>query len=151
MSVQPSSHYRQHHDVEAPRVDAREFRQGWRVSARLHGLLVDGLINDEAWQAAIDFRRDWDRAYGVGLGASGNLLPSQRSVNAGQFLHHRVDATSRLELLRRVIGGERYWLVEQCAVHDLAWVAIAMRLRVTDKTARTRTALAIRSLIQPTA
>ena len=34
-STAPSTEYRQHHQVEAPRVDASEFRPGWRVETGL--------------------------------------------------------------------------------------------------------------------
>ena len=42
---QPSAAYRQHHDVEAPRVDTSAFRQGWRVVTRLDALASEGAID----------------------------------------------------------------------------------------------------------
>jgi hypothetical protein len=43
----PTPIYRQHHDVAAPQVDDRAFRQGWRVSTRLDGLYETGRIDRE--------------------------------------------------------------------------------------------------------
>jgi hypothetical protein len=52
----PSVLYRQHHDVESPRVDDRHFRPAWRVLTRLDGLLADHAITSAEWHAAADFR-----------------------------------------------------------------------------------------------
>jgi len=52
----PTALYRQHHDVEAPRVDDRHFRPAWRVLTRLDGLLADRAITSAEWHAAADFR-----------------------------------------------------------------------------------------------
>jgi hypothetical protein len=56
----PSALYRQHHDVEAPRVDDRHFRPAWRVLTRLDGLLADKAITAAEWHAAADYRELWD-------------------------------------------------------------------------------------------
>ena len=52
----PSAWYRQHHEVEAPRVDDRHFRPAWRVLTRLDGLLADRAITAAEWHAAADYR-----------------------------------------------------------------------------------------------
>ena len=52
----PTAAYRQHHDVEAPRVDERHFLPAWRVLTRLDGLLADHAITSAEWHAAADFR-----------------------------------------------------------------------------------------------
>jgi hypothetical protein len=52
----PSAAYRQHHDVEAPRVDNRHFRPAWPVLTRLDGLLADKAITAAEWHAAADYR-----------------------------------------------------------------------------------------------
>jgi hypothetical protein len=57
----PSVFYRQHHDVEIPRVDDRHFRPAWRVLTRLDGLLADKAITAAEWHAAADFRELWDQ------------------------------------------------------------------------------------------
>jgi hypothetical protein len=56
----PTALYRQHHDVEAPHVDDRHFRQAWRVLTRLDGLLADKASTAAEWHAAADFRELWD-------------------------------------------------------------------------------------------
>jgi hypothetical protein len=57
----PSALYRQHHDVEVPRVDDRHFRPAWRVLTRLDGLLAEKAITAAEWHAAADFRVLWDQ------------------------------------------------------------------------------------------
>jgi hypothetical protein len=52
-SSAPSRAYCQHHDVEAPQVDAANFRQGWRVHSRLASLAESGRIDREQLEAAI--------------------------------------------------------------------------------------------------
>jgi hypothetical protein len=43
-SSSPTPEFRRHHAVEPPRVDANEFRQGWRIRSGLDRLLAGGLI-----------------------------------------------------------------------------------------------------------
>jgi hypothetical protein len=53
----PTSQFTRHHDVAPPQVDGRAFRQGWRVTTRLDGLLETGRIDREAWNCACEWRR----------------------------------------------------------------------------------------------
>jgi len=54
LSNAPSPEYRQHHDVEAPRVDtATCFRPGWRVHSRLASLAESGRIERDQLDAAV--------------------------------------------------------------------------------------------------
>ena len=46
--------------IDAPRIDALAFRQGWRVVTRLDGLLAAGLIAPGVWQAAAEYRAAWE-------------------------------------------------------------------------------------------
>jgi hypothetical protein len=57
----PSLEFRQHHDVEAPRIDDRHFRPAWWVLTRLDRLLADRAITSAEWHAAADFRELVDR------------------------------------------------------------------------------------------
>ncbi|HYM25288.1 MAG TPA: hypothetical protein VEU08_18855, partial [Vicinamibacterales bacterium] len=69
----PSLAYRQHHDVEAPRVDTRAFRQGWRVVTRLDGLLAAGLIAPGVWQAGAEYRAAWEALRRTSTGGGSSL------------------------------------------------------------------------------
>jgi hypothetical protein len=141
----PWAQRRLHHDIEAPQVDARAFRQGWKVSTRLDGLLRDELITPGAWQAAVDFRATWERGFGIGLGASGELLGS-RTSNAARCSDGKLDALAWLRDISRRIGVRRLWLIERCVLHDYPWLRTAEMLRVSDKTARSWTAVALLDL-----
>jgi hypothetical protein len=52
----PTVSYTRHHDVDPPRVDARTFRQGWRIRSRLDALHIAGSISAGEWQTGHDFR-----------------------------------------------------------------------------------------------
>jgi hypothetical protein len=83
----PSAAYRQHHDVEAPRVDERHFRPAWRVLTRLDGLLADHVIPSAEWHVAADFRELVDQvrcraltrssAFGTVRASRKKLIPEQ--------------------------------------------------------------------------
>ena len=60
--------FRRHHAVEPPRVDASEFRQGWRVKTGLDGLLAAGAITPREWCAALAFRGMRERRCGARCG-----------------------------------------------------------------------------------
>ena len=141
----PRAQFRLHHDIEAQQVDAKAFRQGWKVSTRLDGLLRDEMITPGAWQAAVDFRATWERAFGIGLGASGELLGS-RTSNAARCSDGKLDALKRIRGISRKLGPRRMWLIERCVLHDYPWLRTAEQLRVSDKTARSWTAVALLDL-----
>jgi hypothetical protein len=91
----PSALYRQHHDVEAPRVDERHFRPAWRVLTRLDGLLADNAITAAEWHAAADYRELWDRVSRAALIRS----PIGRA-SIGTAGHHAFDISLAGELAR---------------------------------------------------
>jgi hypothetical protein len=53
----PSAFYRQHHVVEAPAIDEREFRPAWRVKTKLMLLIETGRIDRRQLEAAAAFLR----------------------------------------------------------------------------------------------
>jgi hypothetical protein len=74
--------YRQHHDVTAPQVDSTAFRQGWRVAARLDGLLESGRIDCEAMGRGAPLE-----ALGTdGHAARDNWLPTVSCLQLGRPL-----------------------------------------------------------------
>jgi hypothetical protein len=145
MSTGPSEAYRQHHDVTAPQVDARAFRQGWRVRSRLDVLLDEDAIEPRDYEAAATFRRDWEIAFSNRAPA----LMTFRSPSIGRVGAGPVDRLAALARLRRVadaLGPFDCKLLEQCCVLDLAWVAIGRTHQVADTTARRWTIAALRRL-----
>jgi hypothetical protein len=60
----PSPEFRRHYDVEAPAIDARTFRPGWRRQTRLAALFAAGRISREAFVAATLWR-GWVEAVGT--------------------------------------------------------------------------------------
>jgi hypothetical protein len=60
-TTRPTGEFLRRHDVEAPRVDATAFRQGWRMHTRLDALFVDRRITAAEWQATIEYRTTYER------------------------------------------------------------------------------------------
>jgi hypothetical protein len=144
---EPSPFYRQHHEVEAPLVDARHFRPGWKVITRLDGLLADGWISAAEFHTAATFREIYDEAQ----------PPSARSTLAGlvtggsratlpEPLPYRLDASKRLMLIQFALGRRRYaWLILS-VIEDTPWKVLGRRWRIDHRTARKRVAGAIKQL-----
>jgi hypothetical protein len=147
MSSQPSPHYRQHHEVDAPRVDTQAFRQGWRVRTRLDGMLAAGLISAAGWQAGADFRVKWERAYGQGIAPATGMM-GVRASHGDRMAAGRIDAVTWLRRAHDALGERQFWLIERCAVHDASWVSIAADLAIDDKRARALTAQALGALAE---
>lgn len=145
--MKPTAEFCQHHEVSASAIDAREFRQGWRVKTRLDQLLLAGAIEPAEWMAAIAYRRLYERAFR-------NLWPN-RSLDfrvAGGWrdrsIAAQLDALAAQRQLRQRLGPLSCRLIEACVLEDLSWAAIARQLGGMDpKTARTRTIAARRMLL----
>lgn len=143
VSTQPSAEYRTHHDVEAPRVDATTFRQGWRVETRLDALYASGAIDEEAYAAAIAYRVTWE----MGLGSTSAMRAVVRlSGSPGRGMALRLGAVAKLRRIGAALGPFGCWLVHRCVILDAPWSDTARALSVTDKTAKGWTIAAIRSL-----
>jgi hypothetical protein len=141
----PTPQFTQHHDVAAPRVDDRSFRQGWRVATRLDSLLEAGRIDREAWDCACQWRRWaetitphkaqlWDTRVDI------STVPT----DAGMLL--RVHAASKLREAAQALGELRVRLLEACVLRDRSWREIAAVVRISDKTVRDYTVEAITAL-----
>jgi hypothetical protein len=144
----PSALYRQHHDVEAPRVDERHFRPAWRVLTRLDGLLADRAIDAAEWHAAADYRELVDQVAGAALIRS----PIGRA-SIGAVAHHvasslagELDAFNRLRAIRDRLGAWVCSLLDLALVRDLSWAALGRRYRCDPKTARAWVIAAIKAL-----
>lgn len=148
MSRQPSAAFRRHHDVEAPAVDARSFRQGWRVASRLDALHRDGRITAGQWQAAVEFRAAWERVLRVTGGTP--ELGTRVSGSAGGAGVDRLaavaDTITKLREIEAAIGRLAFDLCLACVVEDAAWVTLGKLLHRDRETARDYAAAAIRLL-----
>jgi hypothetical protein len=130
--------------IEAPRVDDRAFRQGWRVTTRLDALLASGRIGVGVWQCAVEYRDAWERVLASGGGGGGSRVsgaadPHRRPLSV-------LTTTARINLAERLLGRERAALCFLCAVEDLSWAAIARSRRVHPETIRDRAVDALQAL-----
>jgi hypothetical protein len=144
----PSLAYRQHHDIEAPRVDALAFRQGWRVVTRLDALHRDGRISAGQWQAAVEYRAAWERALTAGGGGAGALVrigAGGAGDGAASRLAAAVDGISRVRQVHAAIGGHAA-LCFLCIVEDRSWADSGRALGRDPQTVRDWTVLAIAAL-----
>jgi hypothetical protein len=143
----PTASYRQHREtIEAPRVDASTFRQGWRIGTRLDGLLADGRITLGEWEAAREYRDAWGRVLQAQGGAT-DLGTLRSGGNGGQDrLLHVVDLIAKLRAVEGLIGRFPAWLCFVCVVEDRAWAATGRILHREHRTARDWTVMAIRLL-----
>ena len=114
----PSAWYRQHHEVEAPRVDDRHFRPAWRVLTRLDGLLADRAITSAEWHAAADYRELVDQVRREALTRS-TLFATPRAARSGVYYWAAgdLDASARLRQIRAVLGAWACTLLEAALRH----------------------------------
>jgi hypothetical protein len=146
--MKPSPEFLQHHAVEAPAVNVRTFRQGWRVHSRLDALRRDGRLTAGQWQAAVEYREAWESAR---LEAAATMrLIRGGGGGVGDGGHARLLAgiaiVARLRAVESAIGRWRADLCRACIVHDLPWVALGRHLHCDRETARDWTVAAIRTL-----
>ena len=133
--------------IEAPRVDAASFRQGWRVRTRLDALLAAGRITGADWQAAVEYRDAYGRAWGGrGGGFAGVVVSGGADLHAWQIA--RIATLAVLSGVERRIGTLATALVVACVIEDQSWATIAAMCRRNPETVRDWTALAIRGLAQ---
>jgi hypothetical protein len=141
-SVSPSEFFRQHFAVvEAPAVDAKNFRTAWSIRTRLGGLFVDGLISRRELQVACWYRQSYERAFCTDLRSSFRLMdmpartqsnwaqrqtPHQRQLEAAEFIAH----------VRRELGATVGGILDACVIADMPWCELGRRLGRDAKTAK---------------
>jgi hypothetical protein len=147
VTAQPSPEFRAHHDVAAPKVDASTFRQGWKVSTRLDQLHASGAIDAATWGTAVQFRQDWERAFGRGRSPPLMALPGGAGADTAHDREiNRLAALDRLGAAARHLDGFKAKLVELCVVRDRPWAEIARACHTTPPTARAWTIRALNRL-----
>ena len=148
-SNSPSPHYRQHHQVQEPRIDSGTFHPAWRRRTRLDQLFDAGRITAREHRIATEFRRLYETAHRGALSASTwdrvFVDPGCRQAPAPEMTERQADA---LDLVRRVETalGALYVLLVWFVVEDLASRELADRLAVDPRTAKTWCAAAVAGL-----
>jgi hypothetical protein len=143
----PTPHYRQHHEVEPPRVDDTEFRPAWRKHDHVRALRDAGEISDYEYACALAFRRAAERVLAAAwppplwLGTIGRRGRAEQAA-----LNSRLDQIAIVRLVHHALGGFACGLLEACLIHDFTWEYLAGCLGVDPRTARAWTVLAIKAL-----
>jgi hypothetical protein len=131
----PTFGYRRHHDVTAPSIDDRTFRQGWRVCSRLDGLLESGRIDRACWDAAHTWRRAAELVAPVRVQAWSTRVDRSIAPDDAHALR-RVAAAARLRETAAALGELRVRILEAVLVKDIPWTELGRLLRLSDKAAR---------------
>lgn len=131
--------------IEAPHVDARAFRQGWRVTTRLDALLDGQRITPGQWQAGVELRDAWGRVLGLRA-----VDPAGVRAAGADAAHDRMttllDTATRLRLVEARIGVMPFALCRWCAVEDRPWREIGRKLHRNHEVARDWTIASLRLL-----
>jgi hypothetical protein len=141
----PTPQFTRHHDIAAPQVDATAFRQGWRVTARLDGLLEAGRIDREQWDGAQQWRR-WAELIGLSHVQRWDVRPDAPCHPSDLPMLRRVEAAAKLRACHEALGELRMRLLDCCVARDLSWREIGGLLRMSDKTAIAWTVEALEAL-----
>ena len=142
----PSPFYTQHHAVEAPVVDKHHFRTAWRRLTRLHGLLITRRITSAEFEAAVDFREDYDRTRPGSRSSLAALFGGDHVVTPTTPSTSRLDAADRLRAIESRIGRRGYNLLVLSVCEDTPWLVLARRFRIDERTAKNRVVSAVKRL-----
>lgn len=145
MTNAPTRELRQHHDVEAPRVDERAFRQGWIIRTRLDQLLNDERITRGEYQSATEFRAAWISAREL-RGPEGGMIRVAGARDRDAATIARLEAARRVRVVEHSLGRLAFALVTACVIEDLSWASIAKYCHRNPETIRDWTVSAIRGL-----
>jgi hypothetical protein len=148
-STAPTLEYSQHHQVEAPIVDASTaFRPYWRRRDRLAKLCTEKLITPRELRAAIGFRIIWNSAHRADMHASAwdaaRLDRHCRRPSSGPG-EQQLAALRRLAAIRQALGV-LFVLIEWLVIEEASWCEIGRRLDVHHATAKTWTLAALAAL-----
>ena len=144
----PSAFYRQHQSVEAPLIDARHFRQAWRVRTRLDRLFADRAISARAYRACCEFRDLADCAEAGALGRPGFIGARASGYSGTDRLEARLAAQTRLHEIALHLGTIAFALLEMLIVKNLSWTVIGRGFHIDPRTARAWCITVINALAQ---
>lgn len=143
----PTAHRAQHVEgIEAPAVDARAFRQGWRITSRLDALHRDGKLTAGEWQAAVEYRAAWCRVLSASPRSFAPMRVSGFAGGGADRLATLTDTITRLRAVEAHIGATAAILAYWCIVADQSWAATGRKLQRNPETVRDWTTDAIRLL-----
>lgn len=139
----PTRQFRQHHAVEAPRIDRASFRTAWRVKTRLDQLREDGIIEPHEWAMAVRLRDAVETVARQGIRAAPTeYLPSGAKPNFGIA----ASASNFCRAIKEHLGPVGYAILTACVVDDLAWAELGRRMKLDPRTARAHTVVLIKML-----
>jgi hypothetical protein len=145
MTARPTAEFQTHHDIDAPSVDARSFRQAWRVRTRLDGLLRDGFVSLAAYDAGKRWRKDWEmaleRSAGTRLDAVGC---GNGGASGGPIV--RIAAMGRLRVVADAVGGYAWCMLVLVVAQDRPWTEVGRQLGCAHTTAPRHAAKALTAL-----
>ena len=144
--TEPSPYFTQHHAVEPPAVNEREFRTAWRRRPQLEQLAIDEAISYATFRAGAEFRvlaeiaiiDQWPAKWIDDRGKGG--------FRVGALIARRMKALDRLRDIRANLGPWVFGLLERHLVDDLSWAELGRRYGVHGKTARAWTIAALAAL-----
>jgi hypothetical protein len=145
VSNAPTAFYRQHHVVEAPAIDEREFRPAWRVKTKLMLLVECARIDRRQLEAAAAFKAGARPSAGSAPRTWLGLRVDGGRWSDGLVTEWQLDAARRLRDAGLALGNERAKLLIWTLVDDRPWTEIGKRLGLS-KTATGRAVEAIAAL-----
>ena len=141
----PLPHFRAHHDVLAPQIDAKRLQPAWRVHSRLAGLFEANLITTEECDAAAVWGR-WAERTDRSITSKWELRVDGGGTPCGEPTVRRLNAAGALRRCAEALGQDRVVLLQACIIMDTPWQHLARRLGMSRDAARLRVVEAIVAL-----
>jgi hypothetical protein len=141
----PSSERTQHAEaIEAPRVDARVFRQGWLVRTRLDALFADGHIDADIWQAAREYRHCVERSSPLASGLRLERSSGESDAHARQWKLSK--AARRVREVEAWLGPDCTRFCRSLVVEDCSWRKLGRETGCDRESARRIAPFVLQSL-----
>lgn len=143
-STAPCPEFRNHYQLDAPRIDAAAFQPAWRIKTHLAALVEAGHIDRAEFEAGLLWRR-WVRDPRPAADASWSIRVDRK--NAADMTENELAAAAKLRAAATAVGPERTELLLLLIVDDWRWAAICALAGMKDpKTVKDRCAEALAAL-----
>ena len=126
--ARPSIECRRHLEVEAPRIDATEFRTAWQIKTHLAALAEAGRIGRAELEAGLAWRR-WCETLGWQRTQSWSIRVDRK--NAADMTEHELAAAAKLRAAA-ALGPDRTTLLLLLIVDDCRWGQISALIGVRE-------------------